>query len=155
MQTQEMMSANLVVIHQNDSMIAAFKLMKQKAIRHLPVMNDEQQLVGILSDRDVQRSMCCTKINAYQQEVAIEEHFKVADFMSPHVYTLDGSTPLETAAEVMLKRKVSALLVRGSNQHYGIITTDDLLAYMVQVMKEQKFQSWTLEACWPGLAAHK
>ena len=55
--TEEIMSKRLVTIPMDRSMSQAQELMRQKSFRHLPVTDDSGTIIGILSDRDLQRAM--------------------------------------------------------------------------------------------------
>jgi CBS domain-containing protein len=126
--TKEAMSQDLLTIRASDSMVSAYRLMHEKRIRHLPVVDERQKIVGILSDRDVQRAMSVKRINNFQQEVELDATLPVEDFMSWPVQTVSESTTLRRIAEEMLSQKVSAFLVEdNSGRVKGIITTDDIL----------------------------
>ena len=100
--------------------------------------------MGILSQRDVQRAMTCKKINDYNQEITLSPVMKVSDFMSWPVYTVNETTHLKLVAELMLKQKVSALVVENEHGYVtGIITTIDLLAYLYQMVENEKRPEWT------------
>mgnify|MGYP003348804238 CR=1 FL=1 len=51
------MTRSLLTVRWNLSLEDAWKMMKERSIRHLPVLDAEGGLIGILSDRDVKRAM--------------------------------------------------------------------------------------------------
>ena len=144
--TQGVMHKNVVTVSPDDSLIDAYRLMKAKDIRHLPVLDKDKRLVGILSDRDLQRAMISKKISDFQQELHLASDLKVSDFMNWPVYTVGKDTPINKAAELILKHKVSALVVENDQGFVcGIVTTDDLLSYLVQVVNNVERPSvWPL-----------
>ncbi|MGE3608636.1 MAG: CBS domain-containing protein [Bacteriovoracaceae bacterium] len=131
--TKDVMSSKVICIKAEDSMVNAYKIMHEKGIRHLPVLDDRHSVVGILSDRDIQRAMSTKKINNFQQEVQLDGSLKVEDFMSWPVYAVSETTTVKKVAEEMLDQKVSAFLVEDTLGHLkGIVTTDDLLRLLIE-----------------------
>lgn len=143
---QGLMHRDVVTVSPEDTVLDAYRLMKAKDIRHLPVLDKDKRLVGILSDRDIQRAMISKKISDFQQELHLANDLKVSDFMNWPVYTVSKSTSINKAAELILKHKVSALVVENEQGFVcGIVTTDDLLSYLVQVVNNvEKPSMWPL-----------
>lgn len=136
--TKEIMSSNLLTVKANDSIANAYKFMHGKGIRHLPVVDEKESIVGILSDRDIQRAMQVIKINNFQQEVQIDASILVEDLMSWPVYVVSESTSILKVAEEMLTQKVSAFLVQNdAGRVKGIITTDDMLRLILMTEQEE------------------
>lgn len=150
--TESLMSKEVVTILNDESIVEAYKMMKTRDIRHLPVVNAENKIIGMLSDRDVQKAMITKKLDEYYSDVVIPSEFKVANFMNWPVYTVSEKTPLKAVAEIMIREKISSLVVEGANGNLkGIITTTDMLAYILQSDENEKsnkhWTQWTL-ACY-------
>jgi len=121
---KDLMTKNVVSLSSQESMHDAFRLMFDKKIRHIVVM-DKKELVGILSDRDV---LGLPKENLAQ--------LQIKNYMSWPVYTVSETTSLEKVVEEFLLQKVSAFVVQDLKGHVkGIVTTNDLLSYMLILMK--------------------
>ena len=132
------MSSKLVTINAADAMTNAYKLMHEKKIRHLPVVDERNAVVGILSDRDIQRAMQVTKVNNFAQNVHLDSSLRVEEFMSWPVYVVSEDTTVNRVAEKMLGQKVSAFLVQDmKGKIKGIITTDDLLKLFLEQQTKQ------------------
>lgn len=113
----------------------AFNLMKQNGIRHLPVVDPMGKLVGILSDRDIQRAVKVRMRNAIEQEMVFNFQDKVESFMSWPVETFDENTSIETITRKMIEMKVSSFVISSPQQYIkGIVTTDDLLKYLLELL---------------------
>jgi CBS-domain-containing membrane protein len=126
--TKEVMSSKVVTISATDLLVKAYRLMDEKKIRHLPVVDDRNSVVGILSERDIQRAMQVAKINNFTQNVHLDASLRVEDYMSWPVYVVSEETSVNHVAEEMLRQKVSAFLVQDKmGMIKGIVTTDDLL----------------------------
>lgn len=128
---QDFTSRNLVVVNWLDSLNHAYAIMSDRGIRHLPVMDDESAIVGIISERDFMRAMTVEQpdfASGYVAQPEFNPSHTVRDFMSWPVANIDERRSIADAALVMLDRKISALLVtRGSDEVVGIVTTEDML----------------------------
>lgn len=130
--TSDYMTAYPSTIRENAPVASAQTLMAQRGFRHVPVLDADGDVVGIISDRDVQRAMQVRRSGALTQTVSFNPDHRVEDFMSWPVYTILETTPLRLVAEQMLKQKVSAFLVENSaGKLAGIITTDDILRALI------------------------
>lgn len=137
---REIMTSRLETIRFDASMREAFEAMKEHKIRHLPVVDDDGLIVGLLSDRDVQRSMVPRKDGPSFEEPSCEfdPSHRVGDFMSWPVKAVEQHERVADVAERMLREKVSAFLVFTSNRApVGIVTTDDLLKLLVSLLKKE------------------
>lgn len=156
----ELMHKNLYVITPEEKMITAYNMMKLHHIRHLPVVNLDSKLVGMLSDRDVYRSMTSKKINNSYQEITFSEDLRVMDFMSWPVFTVSEDADINLVAEILAEQDISALVIEDAHGGVaGIITSKDLLAVLVRLMKDTGnahiWQKWTLDYYLKKTAFHK
>jgi acetoin utilization protein AcuB len=104
-------------------------------IRHLPVVADEETLVGIITDRDVRRAAASdAPLMAEHELIYLLEKLRVQDIMTPEVVTVHGTTPVAEAGQIFLQKKFGCLpVVRDNHTLEGIITVTDLLrAYIGQ-----------------------
>lgn len=134
----QIMTRSLQTIKTDASMLEADQQMKKLSIRHLPVVNSSGEIIGILSDRDVQRAV--TVVNSETgRENYIQNHKKVIDFMTTALHTIYEDSSIESTIRDMVEMKVSCFLVRSSaNEIIGIVTTDDFLLYLLDILGEKK-----------------
>jgi CBS domain-containing protein len=92
----------------------ASRIMIQKGINHLPVVNENDELVGIVTSWDVAKAVATGKIG------------KVADIMTRKVITTSPDEPIEVAARKMEKHGISALPVVEQKRVLGLVTSEDL-----------------------------
>jgi len=139
---KDSMSFGVVSIDRDDEMSTAYNKMHENRIRHLPVTDSSGNIVGILSDRDVNRAMLCNSTDAQ-----FELGAKVRNYMSWPVKTYDKNRKLKDVAKEMIKDKISCLLVSDAqNNIVGIITTDDLLRVLIELLDEPRpVRAWNLE----------
>jgi acetoin utilization protein AcuB len=123
------MSRTIVTIAWNQPIQLANDLMEEHRIRHLPVTDKEGFVIGIISDRDVNRAMN-PKMPSFSEDMV------VGDFMSWPAVTVDENISLADVAEGMVDEKVSAFLVtRGGKEVVGIVTSEDLLRYLKEMLR--------------------
>jgi acetoin utilization protein AcuB len=134
-EARSLMTKKIIKIKPEMPIQIAYEEMKKNGIRHLPVTDQTGKLVGILSDRDVQKAVNVKMINEIEQEMTFNSHDTVENFMSWPVQTVDEKTSIEDLTKMMIKLKISAFVVNGPNQYIkGIITTEDLLKYLLELL---------------------
>lgn len=108
------MTKDPVTITPSESLGQAKALFEEKGIHHLPVVNTEGELVGILSQSDFLR--------AHEREV-----YSVGDLMTRGLAKVDVTDTVRTAASVFSLNKFHALPVMDDGQLVGVLTTHDLI----------------------------
>lgn len=146
----EEMSPNLVTIGWNEATEQAFRQMAIRRVRHLPVVDDAGHVIGILSDRDVQRSMISQIDRPSNQPmgdevIKFDPDSRVRDYMNWPPKAVDQYTDLRVVAERMIAEKISSFLVLREECVIGIVTSEDLLKVLVQLLAESKSsKNWNL-----------
>jgi acetoin utilization protein AcuB len=134
-EARSLMTKKLIKVKPEMPIQIAYEEMKKHGIRHLPVTDQTGKLVGILSDRDIQRAVNVKMINEIEQEMTFNPHDTVENFMSWPVQTVDEKTSIEDLTRMMIELKISAFVVNGPNEYVkGIITTEDLLKYLLEMI---------------------
>jgi CBS domain-containing protein len=131
---REIIGKKLITIRDIDSLAVAHRMMKDNKIRHLPVENDEGEVIGVLSQRDIMRateSKITYEYGFIFEDLKIGNHLMVEDYMTSPVESVPSDTPLKLVAQKMLEQKISCYLVTEKGEIVGIVTTDDLLKYLV------------------------
>jgi CBS domain-containing protein len=133
--TQEIMTKKLVTIPYKATLIEAYEIMAKRKIRHLPVTDHNQQIIGIISEKISDRS---STTNSYGVDVALtfDPTFEVRDFMSFPIKEVEQTMTIEAVATRMLHDKVSAYIVTQRTRPVGIVTTDDMLKFLVQMLRD-------------------
>jgi acetoin utilization protein AcuB len=158
MSVKETMSSDLVTAYVDESLSEAYAKLKKNNIRHLPVVDANEKVVGVISDRDFHRGM---KFNKYEEvffehsDILFVDGAKVCNFMSWPVKTIAPSASLADASWKMINDKISALLVTSDDNVEGIITHEDLLRVLVCILSPpptpnhqilSKIQEWTYKS---------
>lgn len=127
---------NLRCIEIDSPLVEAFVLMQKSKIRHLPV-KDGEQVVGILSDRDIQRGLRTEIFETEGRQLIdtkIPLDFTVRQFMSWPVKTVKAGQSVREVTRRMIREKVSAFLVTDGLDVVGIVTHEDLLLHLDSIL---------------------
>ncbi len=109
-----------ITIASDTSLLEAYKIMEDKNIRHLPVV-DNEKIIGIVTDRDLRLATSRLTKNPYDVESKVEK------IMSHPVQTAHPSDPIEIATRTMRELKIGCLPVVDDSKLVGIVTGMDLL----------------------------
>lgn len=126
----EHMTSPARVLATGSSLARAFELMRRHGIRHLPVVDHEGHLQGILSDRDIDL--------AKRERGIPPEDVTVDETMTRSPYTVTASTRLDEAAAVMAQRRYGCAVVVEGGRVVGILTTTDALRALVQLRAQER-----------------
>ncbi|MBR9980505.1 MAG: CBS domain-containing protein [Desulfatitalea sp.] len=102
----------------------ALELMKLNGIRHLPVVDEHQQLHGLLTLADLKQALIPSMLG----------EFTLADMMIKNPITVSPEDDVEIAAQLIYKHKIGGLPVVQSRRLVGIITESDLLRTFIDMM---------------------
>jgi CBS domain-containing membrane protein len=122
------MTKDLVTLGRNDTLRSADDVMRLGRIRHLPVVDEDGSLVGIVSQRDLFHGglMRALGYGSFAQAKALDT-MVVKEAMHTEVLTTTPETPLAEAAKLMLERKVGCLVVLDAGKLAGILTESDFV----------------------------
>lgn len=135
MRVSDLMSRDVATVGVSDSCGEAVARMVRQKIRHLPVVERDGKLVGVVTDRDLRHRLFEPRVMKEIGTVSVDQILKtvpVKDIMSAPVVTVGPQDELETAARVMLEDKVGSLPVVENGRVVGIITETDLLRQIVR-----------------------
>lgn len=129
MQTvSDLMVTNLITLRETDSLAMAKKLMSEKNIRNLPVVDDDGKCIGMLTQREyLKHAFYLVSQFGTQQLAKKEEQTPVRNAMNKDILTIDVSLALDTAAEFFIENKYGSLPVVENDKLVGIITPIDFV----------------------------
>jgi acetoin utilization protein AcuB len=112
-----------------------FSLLREKRIRHLPVVDEEGKLVGILARTDLLHASpsTATTLSAFEMNFVLA-NMHVRDAMSTPPITISEDAPLEEAARVMVQEKIGCLPVMRDGELVGLITETDIFETFVEIL---------------------
>lgn len=133
MKISELMTRDVETLDRNDTLSIAEDLMKMKRIRHLPVMDDEGELTGIISQRDMFHAGLSTAMGFGTR--AKGEFLKavlVKEVMTGKVITVGSGADVKVAARLMLKKKIGCLPVVDGGKLVGLISESDVIRIVAE-----------------------
>jgi acetoin utilization protein AcuB len=125
-----------VTIRPDASFFEARNLVQEKGVRHLPVVDKNDRLVGIVTDRDIREAAPSDATMLSVQEINyLLGKLKVSAFMTPKdkLITITPDTLIEEAVQLMHDNKIGCLPILEKNKLYGIFTETDALAHLVDI----------------------
>jgi len=125
----DLMTENPRTIRVTDSIGEALDVLQSMDIRHLPVVDDEDNLVGMLSDRDLGPLMRVFTEGEDAKRISVPlAQRRVADFMSADVVSVDPDADVKDVIQTMLEERIGAVpVVDGEGSVSGIISYVDIL----------------------------
>jgi acetoin utilization protein AcuB len=128
MDVQDRMTKDPVTIREGETARAAADLMRARKIRHLPVVDAERKLVGIVTDRDIRQILFAPRMRTRGMDLGtLAEQITVGEIMSTPVVTTTPYAELADAATIMYERKFGALPVVEAGRVVGILSEIDVL----------------------------
>ena len=135
------MTAKVITIGKDASILDARRLMTEHNIRHMPVVDENDKLIGIVTDRDIRTALplemfkvpegckdICEKLESITQ-------LKVAEVMTPDPVTVGPLDTIEDALMMFQQKKVGAFpVVDEQGRIKGIISVRDLLRAFINVL---------------------
>jgi acetoin utilization protein AcuB len=128
---EEIMKTNIITLAQNDSINEAYKRMLQYKIRHLPIVDENRNLLGIVSDRDIRDALPSILIDSKEQKEILEK--PIETIMKTTVITGHPLDFVEEMGTVFYEHHISCLPIVKANKLVGIITKTDLLHTLVEL----------------------
>ena len=113
----------------------AQELMSENNIRHLPIVDKNQQLIGVVTDRDFRSALPYRFYEAPQDEGEKFGKLKVKDIMTRDPISISPAYTIQDALLLIQNSKVGALPVIDDNKRLtGIISVRDLLRAFINVL---------------------
>ncbi len=112
----KIMSRELFVVHEDDCLELIDRIMKWKYIHHVPVLNDENKIVGIVNEDILQQL----------EKEQDNPNTTAKDIMNDSYLPIHPETSLEEMKQLMNNNKISSLAVIYKDELMGIVTKSDL-----------------------------
>ncbi len=127
----DIMTRHVITVGMDDEVSLMETLLETRGIKHLPVVDEENKLVGIISDRDLRDALSPyvhTAAATSRDEALLHRHAHL--LMSRHPVTAAPEDEIDYVARLMLFNDVSAIPIVESDGHLvGIASWEDLLCH--------------------------
>jgi acetoin utilization protein AcuB len=127
---QNMMQKNTVTIHAEETIGTALKLMLEKDVRYLPVVDDSGNLLGLVTDREVKDA----SPSIFHQNEHPEDFEKpVSTIMKNAVFTAHPLDIAEELSTIFYEHNISSIPVLEDNKLVGLVTEREMLHAFIQL----------------------
>lgn len=128
----EIMTTNIVTINHTEELDVAEQLFKKHHIRHIPVTR-EDTVIGILSYTDLLRISFVDAVSDDTDVVdtVVYNMFSLDQVMVKNVVSVSSTTTIREVAEILTEEEFHSLLVIDEGELKGIVTTTDLMKYLL------------------------
>jgi len=133
---RERIRKNPITINPNASFFEARNLIQEKGVRHLPVVDENNGLLGIVTESDIRKAAPSDVDMLRVQEASyLLKNLKVSGFMTPKqkLVTITPDALIEEAAQLMHDHKIGCLPVVEGEKLYGIFTETDAMDHFVDI----------------------
>jgi CBS domain-containing protein len=127
------MTKNVIKLNLTDDLTKAEMLFKKHHIRHIPVVNSNK-IIGMLSYTDLLRISFVDAVDDDDEvvDVTVYNMFTVEQVMAKKLVTVSPETTIKEVAEILSSREFHALPVVEGDLLVGIVTTTDIIKYLLE-----------------------
>ncbi|MEJ2230687.1 MAG: CBS domain-containing protein [Nitrospirales bacterium] len=137
--SREIMSSPVVTLPLTASLAHAWDVVHSKRFRHIPIVGENDSVVGILSDRDLLRATMETVLSGTTWSTK-QVKTPIRNLISQPVLVAAPDAELRAIARVMLEERIGALpIVSEAGRLVGMITRSDILRVLVA---HPNFDQW-------------
>ncbi len=130
---RDLMVTNVITLKPNDDLAELYDRMDDEHIRHMPIVDRDGDLVGLVTERDLTRVALGSQTDlplSLQQDLLRGR--KIREIMATEVETIEPDQPLKDAALELLENKVGCLPVVEGSHVVGILTEADFVRHFVE-----------------------
>ena len=136
MKIKEIMQCEVSTVGQDTPAGDAYHLMRSHKFRHLPVVSENDELIGVLSDRDIRNIMVPFENRPEESDdFVIPPATTVGEIMTRNPVTISQEDDVLLAAETICEKRFGCLPVTQDGKLVGFLTEMDLLRLLVKLLK--------------------
>ncbi|NOX62017.1 MAG: CBS domain-containing protein [Chloroflexi bacterium] len=133
---REVMSQPAIVIRWDATILEASALMESESVRRLPVVDEKNRVVGIISLGDVREATSVYSTASPYAPDHDEILLAVDEVMSAPVHTVMPDDSMERVVRMMLEHKIGGIpVVDAAGQPLGMVTESDVFRLLLQAWK--------------------
>ncbi|MCB1139334.1 MAG: CBS domain-containing protein [Leptospiraceae bacterium] len=123
----DLMTRDPITVREDQRILDVVPLYKEKSIHHIPVVDQQGDVVGMLSSKDVENFVTLTRL--------IEEEgpdVLVQEIMTQPIFSFYDDVSIQQAALAMVDNRIHAIIVadRNTEKMIGIVTSTDVLKHV-------------------------
>jgi CBS domain-containing membrane protein len=130
---RDLMTPNPYTLAPRDTLASLYDLMDSHRVRHVPIVDSDGELVGLLTHTDLAMTALGSLSDLpLSQERDLLQRRRIREVMVTEVETIDPDAPLAEAAQTLFENKIGCLPVVEGNRLVGILTESDFVRRFVQ-----------------------
>ncbi|OGQ34864.1 MAG: hypothetical protein A3F16_05605 [Deltaproteobacteria bacterium RIFCSPHIGHO2_12_FULL_43_9] len=147
MKVSDKMQTELFTVSPVDEISKALELMANNRIRHVLVTDGDDNLVGIISDRDIKSHLSQQPLEKAEEldpsvdYYSFKDYSTVDEIMTINPTTIEPGDELLEAGRIMVTEKIGALPVVKEEKLVGIITETDVVEAFLDMLERESLQS--------------
>jgi CBS domain-containing membrane protein len=131
------MTRDLVTVNPGDTLDVARSIMRDKRIHHLPVVENDSILVGLVTLTDI---LAATDSELRDEDERMKaKDIRIEDVMIRDVMSVDEHAGLRQAALFLEKHKIGCLPVVTDGKLHGIVTDTDFVAVAINLLEQIEY----------------
>lgn len=128
LRVRDLMTSSVLAVHGGDTLETVWDLMTHRHIRHVPVVDAQGGLIGLLSHRDLLReSLIAPEVGSETSTAELRRQVLVSEVLRGRPLSVTPDTPIAAAARALLEHKYGCLPVVESRRLVGILTEADFV----------------------------
>ncbi len=124
----DLMTREVVTLGANEALGVADDVMGLARIRHMPVIDEDETVIGLVSQRDLFRGALARALGYGEHaQKKLLGMMRVKEVMTTELVTVPPTTSLVEAAKLMTDRKIGCLVIIEDEKLAGILTESDFV----------------------------
>jgi len=124
----KLVKRNCFSLKKDDSLLVASKAMDQYNIGAMPVIDQNNTVIGIISERDIARQI---------SEKNFRTDIKVEKLMTKDVISCDLNISVSELMETMTTNKIRHMLIMDKQKLLGVVSIGDVVSHIIEQYKEE------------------
>lgn len=136
---RDLMTESVITLNEDEDLGLAEEIMKLGRVRHLPVIDANDRLVGLITHRDLLRAQVSSIAGlTADEDKAIKRSLRASQIMNTGVQTVAPTDKALTAAQTMQHEKIGCLPVVDAGKLVGIVTEADFLGLVIRALSSNE-----------------
>lgn len=128
---EEIMRKNVVALSKDDIIANAIRLMNENKIRHLPIIDENQHLIGLVTDRDIRDATPSILFETEKFKELLQNPLEM--IMRTDIITGHPLDFVEEVSAIIYEHRIGCLPILKDDKLVGIVTETDLLRTLVEL----------------------
>jgi len=135
MLVKDRMTSHPLTVMPDTSFTDAFQIIREKGIRHLPVVDKKGNLIGIVTQKDLLQASpsSATTLTVFEMNYLLV-NLPIREVMTSPAISVPEDMPIEEAARIMVEKDIGCLPVLRNDELVGVITDADIFKAFVEIL---------------------